>query len=111
MRGDRLKQRAELREMLLEAASGRAAAGFAEDFDPIPWWHIVARRIWDQFPDRRTLTGYLMGDPIYERSALGQGRQAQRQWVRDASSYFVARTNLRDRAGLGRKRQLARMRK
>ena len=38
----------------------------------IPPEEIEALRIWDKAPDTRTITGYIMGDPIPARSALAQ---------------------------------------
>lgn len=61
----------ELREMIREAVENMALVGMDRTVS-IPPEHIERRRIWDRFPDRRTLTGIIMGDPIPERSALGR---------------------------------------
>lgn len=63
----------EIREMIREAAAGMAAAGMVSG-QTIPWDHVLSRMIWAEFPDRRSLTGRLLGDPIPERSALHQNR-------------------------------------
>lgn len=63
------RKSAEMREMIREAAEGMALVGMDKVL-PIPLEHIEARRIWDGYPDTRSLTGRIMGDPIYERSAL-----------------------------------------
>jgi hypothetical protein len=59
----------EMREMIREAAAGMEAAGMAHVVH-IPHEHVERRRIWAGVPDRRSLTGRLLGDPIPERSAL-----------------------------------------
>ncbi|MFC3208123.1 hypothetical protein [Aquamicrobium soli] len=63
------RKSAEMREMIREAAEGMALVGMGSGAT-IPWQHIESRRIWDGYPDNRSLTGRIMGDPIYERSAL-----------------------------------------
>jgi hypothetical protein len=63
----------EMREMIREAAAGMAAAGMGSG-QTIPWDHVLSRMIWANVPDRRSLTGRIMGDPIPERSALHQTR-------------------------------------
>jgi hypothetical protein len=69
---DRYRRRnIEMRQMIREAAEGMAAVGM-DKVNSLPWKHVVSRMIWSGFPDRRSLTGRLMGDPIPERSALGQ---------------------------------------
>lgn len=65
------RRSAELREMIREVAENMALVGM-DRVTSIPPEHIERRRIWDRFPDRRTLTGIIMGDPIPERSALGR---------------------------------------
>lgn len=65
------RRSAELREMIREVAENMALVGM-DRVTSIPPEHVERRRIWDRFPDRRTLTGIIMGDPIPERSALGR---------------------------------------
>lgn len=70
---DRYKRRsAEMREMIREAAENMALVGMVSGAT-IPWEHVERRRIWDGYPDTRSLTGRIMGDPIPERSALAGG--------------------------------------
>jgi hypothetical protein len=67
---ERIKRRAAaMREMIREAQIGFEAAGMAHVVH-IPHEHVERRRIWAGLPDRRSLTGRLLGDPIPERSAL-----------------------------------------
>lgn len=63
------KRSAEMRAMIREAAEGFEAAGMAHVVH-IPQELVESRRLWDGIPDRRSLTGRLLGDPIPERSAL-----------------------------------------
>lgn len=65
------RRAAEIKEMRREAAAGMKAAGM-DDHATIPWQHVQRRRIWASYPDRRSLTGRMLGDPIFERSALGR---------------------------------------
>ncbi|WP_019170684.1 hypothetical protein [Pseudaminobacter salicylatoxidans] len=69
---DRYRRKsAEMRQMIREAAEGMAVVGM-DKVNTIPWEHVVSRMIWYNLPDRRSLTGKLLGDPIPERSALHQ---------------------------------------
>lgn len=66
----RIKRRALARaEMFREYAEGMAAAEM-DYVQTFPHDHVERRRIWTTVPDRRSLTGRLLGDPIPERSAL-----------------------------------------
>lgn len=66
----RVKRRAEeRRQMIREAAIGMEAADMVHVVH-IPIEQVERRRIWVGIPDRRSLTGRLLGDPIPERSAL-----------------------------------------
>lgn len=58
----------EMREIIREAAEGMACVGM-DKVITIPLAHIRARRIWDVYGDRRSITGRILGDPIPERSA------------------------------------------
>lgn len=70
VKAHRERRSIEMRAMIREAAEGMAAVNFEADlYARIPVAHVIARRIWDRFPDTRTLTGRLLGDPIIQRSA------------------------------------------
>lgn len=63
------KRAAQTRAMIREAAAGMEAAGMTHVVH-IPHELVESRRLWDGVPDRRSLTGRLLGDPLPERSAL-----------------------------------------
>lgn len=67
---ERIKRRTIARaEMFREYAEGMAAAEM-DYVHTFPHEHVERRRIWAGVPDRRSLTGRLLGDPLPERSAL-----------------------------------------
>jgi hypothetical protein len=71
----KVRKSLEIRAMIREASENMKAAGVHLDvYDRVPPEQVAARRIWDSFSDRRTLTGRLLGDPIPERSAWWEKR-------------------------------------